>query len=50
MRQPVTEREELERVIPVIAALKQKRPQAVLSVDTYKANVARAAIEAGAEI
>jgi dihydropteroate synthase len=49
-RQPVTEREELERVIPVIAALKQKRPQAVISIDTYKANVARAAVEAGAEI
>jgi dihydropteroate synthase len=42
--------EELERVIPVIAALKQKRPQAVISVDTYKANVARAAVAAGAEI
>ena len=47
---PVSEKEELERVIPVIAALKQKRPDAVISVDTYKANVARAAVEAGAEI
>jgi dihydropteroate synthase len=46
----VTEKEELERVIPVIAALKQKRPEAVVSIDTYKANVARAAVEAGAEI
>ncbi len=49
-RQPVSEKEELERVIPVIAALKQKRPEAVVSVDTYKAMVARAAVEAGAEI
>jgi dihydropteroate synthase len=49
-KQPVSEKEELERVIPVIAALKQKRPDAVVSVDTYKANVARAAVEAGAEI
>ncbi len=48
--QPVSEKEELERVIPVIAALKHKRPEAVISVDTYKANVARAAVEAGAEI
>ena len=47
---PVSEKEELDRVIPVIAALKQKRPQAMISVDTYKANVARAAVEAGAEI
>jgi dihydropteroate synthase len=49
-KQPVSEQEELERVIPVIAALKQKRPDAVISVDTYKAKVARAAVEAGAEI
>lgn len=47
---PVGEKEELDRVIPVIAALKQERPQAMISVDTYKANVARAAVEAGAEI
>jgi len=46
----VSEREELDRVIPVITYLKQKKPNAVISVDTYKANVARAAVEAGAEI
>lgn len=49
-KQPVSEQEELERVIPVIAGLKQRHPQAVVSIDTYKANVARAAVEAGAEI
>lgn len=46
----VTAEEELERVIPVIAALRRKSPEAVISVDTYKASVARAAISAGAEI
>jgi len=46
----VTEKEELERVIPVIADLKRKRPDAVISVDTYKASVARAAVKAGAAI
>src|SRR5437762_8012651 len=46
----VSEQEELDRVIPVITALKQKRPDAVISVDTYKAKVAQAAVEAGAEI
>jgi len=46
----VSEKQELERVLPVIQALKQKHPQAVLSVDSYNANVARAAVEAGAEI
>jgi dihydropteroate synthase len=47
---PVSEAVELERVIPVLTALRQKRPDAVVSIDTYKANVARAAVEAGAEI
>ena len=46
----VTEKEELERVIPVISVVKQKNPQAIVSVDTYKAAVARAAVKAGAEI
>ena len=46
----VSAEEELKRVLPVIAELKKKRPTAVLSVDTYKADVARAAVTAGAEI
>ncbi len=46
----VSAEEELKRVLPVIAELKKKHPAAVLSVDTYKADVARAAVEAGAEI
>jgi dihydropteroate synthase len=49
-RAPVSEQEELERVVPVIAALKSRRPDATISVDTYKAGVARAAVGAGAEI
>jgi len=47
---PVSAEEELKRVLPVIAELKKKHPAAVLSVDTYKADVARAAVGAGAEI
>lgn len=46
----VSVEEELRRVLPVIAGLKKKHPSAVLSVDTYKAAVARAAVGAGAEI
>src|SRR5260370_745739 len=42
--------EELKRVIPVIAEVKKKHPAAIVSVDTYKATVARAAFAAGAEI
>jgi len=49
-KHPVSEQEELERVLPVIRALREKRPTAVISVDTYKAGVARAAIAAGADI
>jgi dihydropteroate synthase len=46
----VTEEEERKRVLPVIRDLKRRRPDAIVSVDTYKASVARAAVEAGAEI
>ncbi|MGA7634889.1 MAG: dihydropteroate synthase [Terriglobales bacterium] len=46
----VSEDEERRRVLPVIRDLKQRRPQAVISVDTYKASVARAAVEIGAEV
>ena len=46
----VTEKEELDRVIPVIAGVKKKNPKATVSVDTYKSVVARRAVEAGAEI
>lgn len=49
-KQAVTEKEELQRVLPVITAIKQKRPEAVISIDTYKAGVARAAVNQGAEI
>ena len=46
---PVPEDEERRRVIPVIGALR-KRTEALLSVDTTKASVARAALDAGADI
>ncbi len=42
--------EELERVIPVLAGLRRRRPDAVLSVDTSKPRVAAAALDAGADI
>lgn len=46
----VSAEEELRRVMPVIEALRKERPDAIFSIDTYKARVARAALEAGAEI
>ncbi|HUM04289.1 MAG TPA: dihydropteroate synthase [Terriglobales bacterium] len=47
---PVSEEEEKKRVLPVIRDLKRRRPDAVVSVDTYKSSVARAAVQEGAEI
>ena len=46
----VSEEEERRRVLPVIRDLKRRRPKAVVSVDTYKAAVARAAVDLGAEV
>jgi dihydropteroate synthase len=46
----VSEEEERRRVLPVIRDLKRRRADAVVSVDTYKASVARAAVELGAEV
>jgi len=50
LNEPVSPEEEMGRVLPVIRELKRAAPQAVISIDTYKAAVARAAVEAGAEI
>ncbi|WKZ40748.1 MAG: dihydropteroate synthase [Anaerolineales bacterium] len=47
---PVNAEEEMERVIPVIEALHTNFPNAIISIDTYKAKVAEAAIRAGAHI
>jgi dihydropteroate synthase len=45
--QPVSLQEEMDRVIPVVEAI-HKRLDVPISVDTYKSQVARSAIEAGA--
>jgi dihydropteroate synthase len=47
---PLSAEEELGRVLPVLAGLRRERPGSVLSVDTYKAEVAHRAVEAGADI
>lgn len=47
--EPVSERDELGRVLPVIERLKEKI-DVPISIDTRKASVARAAVEAGASI
>lgn len=45
----VTPDEEMARVVPVISALRQKT-DALISIDTYRAATAKAAVEAGAHI
>ena len=47
---PVDATTELSRLLPVVKALRRRFPQAVLSVDTYKPSVARACVEAGADL
>ncbi len=49
-KEPVSAEEELRRVMPVIEGVKKIRPEAIISIDTYRASVARSAIAAGAEI
>ncbi|HWK22886.1 MAG TPA: dihydropteroate synthase [Ureibacillus sp.] len=45
----ISDEEEIARVIPVIKALLKEVP-AIISIDTYKSAVARAAVEAGAHM
>lgn len=47
---PLSATEEQARLLPVLEGLLRERPHAVVSIDTYHASTARAAIRAGAEI
>lgn len=46
----VSEEEELQRIIPIIEMLVKIFPEILISVDTFRSEVARASIEAGAAI
>jgi dihydropteroate synthase len=48
--QPISPEVEQARVLPVLHALLTARPDAIVSIDTYHAETARLAVEAGAEI
>ena len=48
--EPVTALQEQQRLLPVIEGLLKARPKAIVSVDTYHASTALAAVLAGAEI
>jgi dihydropteroate synthase len=46
----ISVQEELDRVIPPIESILQKHPDAIISVDTYRSEVVRAVVAAGAAI
>ena len=45
-----TEQEELERVIPILKALRKAFPEVLISIDTFRKNVAEACINEGANL
>jgi dihydropteroate synthase len=47
---PIPPEDEVRRVVPVVREILAQRPDAIVSVDTYRAETARAALEAGARI
>jgi dihydropteroate synthase len=46
----VTPEEEARRVVPVVERIVAERPAAIVSIDTYRAGIAEAALEAGARV
>ena len=44
----ITEKEELKRIVPVIEGIKERYPNAFVSIDTFYGSVADAAFQAGA--
>lgn len=48
--EPVSLDEELERVVPIVEAIHREAPHIPISVDTYKAEVARQSLAAGAHM
>ena len=48
--EPVDSTEEMKRVVPVIEALRSANPTGLISIDTRRADVARAALDAGANM
>jgi len=47
---PVSEEEELKRVIPVIEEIRKQKPDSIISIDTTKSKVAEQALKSGASL
>ncbi len=45
-----TEREELDRLLPIVKAIRKRFPEALLSIDTFRATVAESCVAEGADI
>ena len=45
-----TEQEEMERVIPILKAIREAFPKVLVSIDTFRKNVAEACINEGADL
>ena len=45
-----TEQEEMERVVPILKAVKKAFPEALISIDTFRKNVAEACVGEGADL
>ena len=46
----ISEEIELKRLIPIVEALVKELPDAIISIDTFRAKVARATVDSGAHI
>ncbi len=46
----IPEDEEISRIVKAVKVVREKFPEAVLSIDTYRASVAKVAVEAGADM
>jgi dihydropteroate synthase len=46
----IPESEELQRIMPIVKAIVKEFPEAVLSIDTFRSSIARAAVNEGAHI
>lgn len=46
----ITEEEELKRIIPAISLIHEKFPELIISIDTFRSNVAEQGLKAGADI
>ncbi|WP_298487795.1 dihydropteroate synthase [uncultured Maribacter sp.] len=47
---PVSEEEELARILPIVTQIQSAFPNCILSIDTFRSSVAKACVEAGAAI